>query len=312
MTENPLIVGIDGSPEAREALRWASRMAAGRGRDIIAVHALGLLESIDGAVVSADNHRARIEEIVRRDWCSTLRSDGHDVHAVVCDGDPIDVLIDTASKQAAAMLIVGSRGAGAAPALTLGSTSLHLVQESSVPVLMVPDPEHAGRHLALQRILVAIDGTPACRPAIELAADIAAQFEARVELVLAVDDAPVFPLGPAARVTMAGEWAAPAQARRDAEPYCHQVRDHGVPVHLTVERGEPEEVVRKVAARLDADLIIAATHRAGHLDEGLLESVSRRIVHLAHRPTLVVPVARPHGRTADRSWTALGPIPSVP
>jgi nucleotide-binding universal stress UspA family protein len=308
MTENPLIVGIDGSPEAREALRWASRLAAGRGRDVIAVHALGLLESIDGVVVSADSHRAEIEDIVRRDWCSILRPDGHGVHAVVVDGDPIDVLVEMATEEGAAMVVVGSRGAGAAPALTLGSTSLHVVQESPVPVLVVPDPEQAARHLALRRIVVAIDGTPACTPAIDLASDLAAQFEARVELVHAVEDVAVFPLGPATTVTVAGERAAPARARRDAEIYCQRVRDRGVPVHLTVERGEPDEVVRSVAARVDADLVVAATHRSGHTTEGLLDSVSRRIVHIAHRPTLVVPVARPHGHHRGRAWVGLSPV----
>jgi len=209
------------------------------------------------------------------------------------------------------MLIVGTRGAGAAPALALGSTSLHLVQESPVPVLVVPDPEQAGRHLALQRIIVAIDGTPACSPAIDMACDFAAQFEGRVELVHAVEDLPVFPLGPSTRASMVNEWAAPAQARREAEPYCQQVRDRGLPVHMTVERGEPDDVVGRVAARLDADLVVAATHRAGHLTEALLDSVSRRIIRVAHRPTLVVPVTRPHGHHRNRTWVSLGPLPTA-
>jgi nucleotide-binding universal stress UspA family protein len=163
-------------------------------------------------------------------------------------------------------------------------------------VLVVPDPEASAHHLALRRLLVAIDGTPSCLPAIDLAADLAARFGARVELVRAIDDSPVFPLGPATRVTMDGEATAPALIRDDSEPYCQQVRDHGVPVHLTVERGEPDEVVRQVAARLDADLIIAATHRTGDLDADLLASISRRIVHVAHRPTLVIPAEHRAGQ----------------
>jgi nucleotide-binding universal stress UspA family protein len=167
-------------------------------------------------------------------------------------------------------------------------------------VLVVPDPDASVRHLALRRILVAIDGTPACRPAIDLAADLAARFSARVELVRAIEDSSIFPLGPAARVTMDAEAAAPARAREDCEPYCQQVRDHGVPVHLTVERGAPDEVVRQVAARLDADLVIAATHHAGDLDDDLLASVGRRIVHAAHRPTLVLPAALPAHQLPSR------------
>jgi nucleotide-binding universal stress UspA family protein len=128
-------------------------------------------------------------------------------------------------------------------------------------------------------------------------------FEARVELLRAVDDTSPVPLGEVGGVSGvsvvrplggAGEQAAAlAQVRRDAEVFCQQVRDRGLPVHLTVERGAPDEVVRAVAARIDADLVVAATHRAGRLSEGLLDSVSRRIVRVAHRPTLVVPVLRP-------------------
>jgi nucleotide-binding universal stress UspA family protein len=311
MTENPLIVGIDGSPEAREALRWASRLAMVRDREVVAVHALGLLETLDGQVVSADAHRAEIEDLVQREWCAAACTRDTPLRVVVLDGDPVDVLLDVARREHAAAVVVGSRGVGATPSLALGSTSLHLIQESTVPVLVIPDGEETGRHLALRRVLVAIDGTPACSPAIDLACDIAAPFEARVDLVQALEEVPVFPLGPATQVSAAGEWAALAHARRDAEVYCHQVRDHGLPVHLTVEPGDPDEVVRAVAARFDVDLVVAATHRAGHLADGLLDSVSRRIVHVAHRPTLVVPVSRPTGHHSGRRWVNLGGVPSA-
>jgi nucleotide-binding universal stress UspA family protein len=312
MTENPLVVGIDGSPEAREALRWACRLAVVREREIIAVHALGLLESLDGQLVSADNHRSEIDDLMRREWCGAMRTHETPFRTVVVDGEPVDVLLGVAAHEHAAAIIVGSRGIGATASLALGSTSLHLVQESPVPVLVIPDGEHAGRHLALRRILVAIDGSPASTPAIDLACDLAAPFEARIELVRAVEETRVRPLGPATGVGTAREWAAPVQARRDAEGFCHQVRSRGLPVHLTVERGDPDDVVRAVAARLDADLVVAATHRAGHLSDGLLDSVSRRIVRVAHRPTLVVPVDRAPGPRHNRPWINLGGIPSPP
>jgi len=120
----------------------------------------------------------------------------------------------------------------------------------------------------------------------------------------------VSPRGHAAAAGTTAHWAVPAQAHRDAEGFCYQVRSRGLPVHLTVERGDPDEVVRTVAARLDADLVIAATHRAGHLSDGLLDSVSRRIVRVAHRPTLVIPVGRSAGHGRHRSWVNLGGVPS--
>ena len=105
MTENPLIVGIDGSPAAREALRWASRLAMVRDREVVAVHALGLLETLDGQVVSADGHRAEIEDLVRREWCGAVCTRDIPLRVVVLEGDPVVVLLAVAIAVAAYLLV---------------------------------------------------------------------------------------------------------------------------------------------------------------------------------------------------------------
>jgi nucleotide-binding universal stress UspA family protein len=52
-------------------------------------------------------------------------------------------------------------------------------------------------------------------------------------------------------------------------------------------------VVRIVAARLDADLVVTASRHADEPAGDLLHGVSRRIVRIAHQSTLVVPLATP-------------------
>lgn len=54
-------------------------------------------------------------------------------------------------------------------------------------------------------------------------------------------------------------------------------------------RSSVPETILEVADELDAELIVAGTHGATAVHDGLLGSVSNAILHKAHRPVLVVP-----------------------
>lgn len=284
-----IVVGIDGSPQAREALRWASRLAAELRGEIVVVHALGLLEELHGELIVAHPRRAEIEEVVKTEWCSSLRRDGTAARVVVREGHPVDVLLDVSVHEKADLVVMGSRGIGSAPALALGSTSLHLLQLTSRPVLVVPEPEISVGHLGLRRILVAVDGSPTSQAALEMACRLAVAFGAWIDIVQAIEDVPVFPLGPAVRESMEGEVGAPQRTRAELEPLRQRVRARGVPVHIHVQRGAPDEVVGDVAASIDADLVVMGCHRDCAEADLLSGSVSRQVARTVHRPTLVVP-----------------------
>jgi nucleotide-binding universal stress UspA family protein len=297
-----IVVGVDGSPQAREAVRWASRMATELGGDIVVVHALGLLEQLHGELVAAHARRAEIREIVEREWCSSLRRDGApglrtgqgggagvDWKVVVRDGAPVDVLLGVAAEEDADLVVMGSRGIGGAPAMALGSSSLHVLQNASLPVLVVPERENSVGHLGLRRVLVAVNGSQTSHAAVDVACRVAVAFGSWINLVEAIEDVPVFPLGPAVRDSSEGEIDAPERARTTLEAVRQRMRECGVPVHIEVERGAPHEVVRKVAAAIDADLVVLGCRRAGADADLLAGSVSRQVAGVLHRPTLVVP-----------------------
>lgn len=288
-----IVVGIDGSPVAQEALRWATRLATRLQGEFVVVHALGLLEALHGDLVPAHRHLVEIEDVAAREWCAPLARSPTPHRIVVREGHPLDVLTAVAVEESAGLLVVGSRGLGTTPALVLASTSLALLRQAPVPVLVVPDRDEAGRHLGLHRIVVAVDGSPEGMAAVDVAVRLAEGFGSHIELVRAVEELPVFPLGPAARVTSEGEWDAPQRARLQCAPFCAAVRRHRLPVHLVVERGVADEVVRAVATRVDADLVVTASRHVTDPGEDLLDSVSRRMVRVTHRPTLVVPLASP-------------------
>jgi len=289
-----IVAGIDRSPEARAALGWAERLAgAGPGAvEIVAVHAVGLLPALDGRLLAAHREQARIEQVVADDWCAPLRRAGRAFRAVVRDGVPAEVLRQVAVEESAGLVVVGSRGVGTTPAGALGSTSLHLLQLAPCPVLVVPAPAVPTGHVTIREIVLAVDGASPTTRAADLAAHLAALDGATLTIVHAVEEVPVFPLGPATTVSSRGEAEAPEQDRSRLVPLIHRLRQGGRPTLLRVERGGAPDVVAAIAVGLGADLVVAGSAHPSHSPDPLYDSTSRRIAaHLGALgyPVLVVP-----------------------
>ena len=134
----PVIVGVDGSANARRALIEAARVARAEGAPLVAVHAVGLTEIIDHERVPTEGHH---DEIVANvdEWCRALDDAGyHDYQSELVDGPPVDALLRAAHDAGASLIVVGRRGAGDRPELLLGSTAHQIVEHSRCPVLVIP------------------------------------------------------------------------------------------------------------------------------------------------------------------------------
>ncbi len=126
-----VVVGLDASDNAVAALAWARSYAAATQADLVAVHALGLLErTATGGLESSQRHRT---EITHR-----YEAIAQEVPAVVRDGEPADALLAAARALGATLIVVGTRGEGNASVTSLGSTSAQLILRSECPVVVVP------------------------------------------------------------------------------------------------------------------------------------------------------------------------------
>jgi nucleotide-binding universal stress UspA family protein len=138
-----IVVGVDGSANSRTALSWAAGMATATGAEVVAVHAVGLLEHLarpgSGSEAAADDLRARFED----EWCEPLAGAGVPARRALRDGSPVAVLLAVADEEGADLIVVGSRGVGGFPELLLGRTSTQVAQHARCPVLIVPDPRDA-------------------------------------------------------------------------------------------------------------------------------------------------------------------------
>jgi nucleotide-binding universal stress UspA family protein len=136
-----IVVGVDGSANARAALDWAITLAEPVGARIVAVHALGLMDRLDRSHVPTAIHRDEIVAEFSSTWCAALDDATVPNDRLAADGPPADVILATARDRDADLVVVGERGTGAGPARDLGSTSRRVLEGTDRPVLVVPGPD---------------------------------------------------------------------------------------------------------------------------------------------------------------------------
>ena len=132
-----VIVGVDGSPQSKQALRWAAQFAATSGARLIAVAAWDYPTTYVWNAWPQDWDPARdaqkaLEGTVDEVFAAHRPSD---LELIVRQGTAAGVLLDEC--EAAQMLVVGSRGHGGFAGLLLGSVSAKVAEHASCPVLVV-------------------------------------------------------------------------------------------------------------------------------------------------------------------------------
>ena len=142
-----VLVGVDGSSNARRALEWAIFIGQRFSAELVVVHAVGLLSHLgDGVSVPSQSHLDELRHAFESIWCAPLVDAGLEHRRLLVDGSPVRVLLDTAEGEQVDVIVVGSRGVGGFAELRLGSTSSQVAQHSTRPSLIVaPEPADTGR-----------------------------------------------------------------------------------------------------------------------------------------------------------------------
>jgi nucleotide-binding universal stress UspA family protein len=148
MERERIVVGVDGSLCAQDALRWALTEARRRGADVDVVYcwpmpylamssgyAVGYLSSENAA---AEGH-AQIDKTIAgcRDEVAAIKAAGLSVSTTVLEGEAGSSLVSEA--KGAAMLVVGHRGHAGLSHLVLGSVSHYALTHAHCPVVVVPE-----------------------------------------------------------------------------------------------------------------------------------------------------------------------------
>jgi nucleotide-binding universal stress UspA family protein len=146
-----IVVGVDPSEESRAALRWAVEEGRFRRAPVLAVHAwelpiaptpAGLVPPEPEILTDLTHVKQAAEELVRT-LVEEVSGESTDVEVrpVAVEGNPANALLDTAERENAQMIVVGSRGHGGFIGLLLGSVSDQVVRHASCPVVVHRRPD---------------------------------------------------------------------------------------------------------------------------------------------------------------------------
>ncbi|MEV6567961.1 universal stress protein [Streptomyces kronopolitis] len=172
---NLITVGLDGTPQSLSAAVWAAREARLRQARLRLLHAWVLLVLAPDGTPAGDAEQnywpRRIIEEARaaiRLSCPDL-----DVEVGVVPQDPLDALTEAAGQSD--LLVMGSRGLGAAARFTLGETGLELVTRTETPTVLVRTRQDAPADSAHQKVTVGVGLHAACEELFAFAFETAAR-----------------------------------------------------------------------------------------------------------------------------------------
>ncbi len=299
-----ILFPTDFTPRARAALKYAAAFAhSGRGRVV--------LFSVQSGSMPANllTLPERVFEEQENKWLLQVRSevlnlladplfDGLEVEPVIVEGDPAPEIAKAVRDYDIDLVTVVTHGRRGLARALWGSTAEEIIAEATCPVLTIRPPQHdfvehkgGQSEIRLNRVLLTTNFRPSSSAATQVATQLANQHGAELHAVYVIGDyleqiSMVFPEGG-------------LQALARLRSYVHErmeqfVKENSARAITHIVEGRPYAEIARLAAEIDADLIVIGTSVHASLFGGtpVLGSEIERVVRNAPCPVICVPAAR--------------------
>lgn len=286
---NPVIVGVDGSEHTDVAVAWAVETAVREQRDLLVVGAyddtttygvaaLAYAPDISSLLASAAQDAVTgAVEVARR------QAPGLSVTGQVVRGRASTVLIE--NSEAAALVVVGSRGRGSLASVIAGSVSSTVAAHAHSPVAVITHPRPNGP------VVVGIDQSPITDHVLTAAFEQAAVRRAGLTVVHTWTDLTAEAIHDLAVTTeMLSHTRQEAEDTVASTLASYRTAYPDVPVTTIISPDGPAHQLQTAAT--DAQLLVLGTRGRGGFTGLLLGSVSQTVLHHAPCPVLIIPPAR--------------------
>jgi nucleotide-binding universal stress UspA family protein len=299
-----ILFPTDFSAHAHAALKYAAGFARANGGRV-------LLLNVQDAKVPANlmTLPLHIFEDQENHWLLNLRAQakelltdpllmGVEAETLFVDGDPAAQIARVAFEHEIDLITVVTRDRNRLSRAFGGSIAEEIVAEAPCAVLAIRPPqrdfvEHRGGHtqIRLNRVLLATNFRPSSAAATQLATSISNHLGAELHAVYVIGDyfdqiSSIFPEGGLAALT---------RFRSHVQERMTQLsRGFGSKATTHIAEGRPYQEIVKLAANLDADLIVIGTAVHGSLfgSNQVLGSEIERVIRNSPCPVLCVPGAR--------------------
>lgn len=292
ITENTIVVGVDGSPASTIAVQWGANTAVKRQAPLHLVasyvmpqflYAEGMAPPQDLFDELEDETLAKINEA--KAAAHELFPDLAITHEIR-EARPIDLLLKLSKE--VGMIVLGSRGLGGLSGMVMGSVSSAVVSHAECPVVVVREDSKLTDDNKYGPVVVGVDGSKVSQKAVALAFTEAAARGAELIAVHTWMDVQV-------QASLAGLTTAQAQweeieaeqyglVDQELKPFTDQYPD--VTVTKLITRDRPVRALVDAAAH--AQLLVVGSHGRGGFRGMVLGSTSRALLQSAPCPMMVV------------------------
>jgi nucleotide-binding universal stress UspA family protein len=240
-----LLVPLDGSADAEQALPYAESLARASGAQLILLRAVpahrGFARSAtSGNFEQADSYLAQVKARITEGVSNST--------ATLC-GDPVEAIVEEIDLRDADLVVMATHARTGLSRLLHGSVTAAVVARATVPVLLVPIGSHSDglAHGWVPTVLVPLDGSAFSERALPIAAEVARLLSAHLDLVEAIP----IPEYPAADLMGA------AYVDVDLERMQDEAQQYLTAVAEELRRGDFTESTSKISAS-DADAVTVA------------------------------------------------------
>jgi nucleotide-binding universal stress UspA family protein len=294
-----LLVPLDGSRPAESVLPAAAYLAPLLNASVKLVH---IIEKNAPKEVHGERHltddgeaRAYLEDVAKRAFPPEVPVERH-VHTTETS-NVASSIVEHVGEFASDLILMCTHGHGGLHSWIVGTIAQQVIAMGTCPVLLIqPQDDETPPICACRNILIPLDGNPDHEQVIPLAAEFASLSSAVVHLVTAVHT----------RGTLSGERAATSRLLPGTTSalldltYQHAgdrlnrsvslLKNAGVSVTTHIERGDPAQVIARMAKDIEADMIVLGTHGKAGMEAFWEGSITPQIARQTQVPMLLVRV----------------------
>lgn len=285
----PVVVGVDESDGADQALTWAAEEARSRGVGLQLICSYGTAFAYAGLTMFGNfplpdvAHASQVTADLLAKGAARVAELAPDVELTTeaVDDEAAPALIEKSTN--AALVVLGSRHRGTARSAVLGSVGSAVAAHAACPVVVLRGP--AGLAAEHAEVVVGVDGRPSSEVVLAFAFDYASRHSAPLHAVLCWHPDPL------AEMLWRPEPPAPAKAEAWLSEALAGWRERypDVSVRSGVVREHPVDGL--VAASNGQDLLVVGSRGRHGRAGALLGSVSQGVLHHATSPVAVVHAA---------------------
>lgn len=301
-----ILVPLDGSPFAEQALPRAAALAAHHGAELLLVQALDLaspqasVDPMEAPLLPAPVAiREAVEAYLRQQARHASGLGAPAVRVLVLDGPPVEGLAEAVESEKVDLVVLTTHGRGAVRRMFLGGVAHGLLHRLVIPLLLIRPGEAAQPVAGFRRVLLPVDQTGFSEQALATAERVTAGMKPELTVLSVVTAWPATGFEADAGVVAGLYEELTARELREREVYVAQVaselraRGHEVVRGRIELGGSVAGTILDVATGTDADLIAIATHGRRGARGLMLGSVADKVVRGAECAVLVQRPAPP-------------------